>query len=134
MLKLLRWLKRNVDARSLEDSAAIDNIQYNSMSGAQKNISVGPALEYVGALTTAKKVSQGNQLFIFNTGSLDYVTMGSDSSVSKGTGPSANTFPCLGGQMTAYSAADYKYIIGTSALHLYILRDESNARINISDR
>lgn len=134
MLKLLKWLKRNVDSRPLEDDKIIENIMYNSMSGAQKNVSVGPALEYVGPLTAATKVAQGSQLYIYNTGALAYVTMGADSGIVAGTTPAANTFPCHANDYTLYSAGDYKYIRGTAALHLYILRDESNARANISDR
>jgi hypothetical protein len=134
MLKLLKWLKRNVDSRPLEDDKIIENIQYNSMAGAQKNVSVGPALEYVGPLTAATKVAQGSQLYIYNTGALAYVTMGEDNTVTAGTAPAADTFPCHANDYTLYSAGDYKYLIGTAALHLYILRDESNARANISDR
>jgi hypothetical protein len=134
MLKLLKWLKRNIDGRSVEDSGFIDNIQYNSMSGAQKNVSVGPALEYVGALTNSTKISPGSQLYIFNTGSLDYVTMGQTSTITVGSVPSKDTFPCQPNQYTLYSAADYKYIKGSSTIHLYVLRDESNVRANISDR
>jgi len=134
MLKLLKWLKRNIDGRSVEDSSVIDNIQYNSMSGGQKNVSVGPALEYIGALTNSIRIAPGSQLYIFNTGSLGYVTMGQTSTITVGTLPSKDTFPCQPNQYTLYSAADYKYIKGSSSIHLYILRDESNARANISDR
>lgn len=134
MLKLLRWLKRNVDSRPLEDDKIIENIIYNSMAGGQKNISIGPALEYVGPLTAATKIEQGSQLYIYNTGALAYVTMGSDNTITAGTAPAADTFPCKAADYTLYSAADYKYIKGTAALHLYVLRDESKVRANISDR
>lgn len=134
MLQLLKWLKRNVDSRPLEDDKIIENIQYNSMAGAQKNVTVGPALEYVGPLTNATKITQGSQLYIYNTGALAYVTMSDNGTITVGTAPSANTFPCKANDYTVYSAADYKYIRGAAALHLYVLRDESSVRANISGR
>ena len=124
---LKKWLKRAIDGRGIEGDIDLQNIQYNSMSGAQKNISVGPALEYVGPLTAATKVEPGSQLYILNTGALAYVTMG-DSGVSLVAGPAEHTFPVEANTMTPYSAADYTHVIGTAALHLYILRDESKAR------
>ena len=91
MLQLLKWLKRNVDSRPLEDDKIIENIQYNSMAGAQKNVTVGPALEYVGPLTNATKITQGSQLYIYNTGALAYVTMSDNGTITVGTAPSALT-------------------------------------------
>lgn len=131
---MLKWLKRNVDARPVEDPQIIDNIQYNSMSGGQKNLTVGPALQYVGALGTKTAITEGDQLYIFNTGALAYVTMGDNTLAVAGTAPGADTFPCLPGQFTPYSAADYTHIIGTASLHLYVLRDEARVRRNKSDR
>ena len=129
------WLKRNVDGRPVEDTGLIDNIEYNSMSGSQKNIEVGPALKYVSATNAATKICPGDQLFLFKTtAGLDYVTLGEDNSVVKGTAPAEDTFPVFGQEYTRISAADYNYIIGTADIHLYILRDEARARSNKTDR
>lgn len=131
---MLNWLKRNVDGRALEGPHEISNVEHNSMAGAKKTLEVGPALRYVSVTTTAVKVCPGDQLYIFNTGALGYVKMGETSGVTAATAPGADAFPCLAGQFTVYSAADYNYIIGSTALHLYILRDESVVRKNKSDR
>jgi hypothetical protein len=131
---MLKWLKRNFDARAGEDSHHIDNVEYNSMAGAKKIVEVGPALEYVGATTVATKVNPGDQLYIFNAGALGYIAMGEDNTVSAAVAPGEDAFPCLPNQFTVYSAADYNWIIGSADLHLYVLRDESRARVNKSDR
>lgn len=123
---LKNFLKRNVGSRGVQSDNDIDNIQYNSMSGAQKNISVGTALEYVGDLTAATRVYEGQQLFILNLGTLQYVTMSTENTVTANAVPGDDTFPVFPGQFTAYSAADYKYIVGSADLHLYILRDDSS--------
>lgn len=132
---LLKFLKRNVDSKAAEDRSMIENILYNSMSGGQKNLSVGPALEYVGSLAAKTAVNKGEQLFIFNTGALAYVKMGDDTLAGPvPTAPSADTFPCLAGVFTPYSSADYTHVIGSADLHLYILRDESKVRKDASSR
>jgi hypothetical protein len=131
---MLKWLKRNVDSRPLEDKGIIENIMYNSMSGGQKNLSIGPALKYVSALTAKTAINKGDQLFIFNAGALAYVTMGGDSLAAAGSAPGPDTFPCQPGVFTVYSAADYTNIIGGADLHLYVLRDESKTRKDISGR
>lgn len=115
-----------------EDSYAIENIEYNSYAGAQKNIEVGPALEYKAALGTEAGICPGDQLFIFKaTAGLGYVTLSETTGVVAGTAPAANTFPVFGQVYTPISAADYKFIIGNSAdIHLYVLKDDNQERVN----
>jgi hypothetical protein len=93
---LKKWLKRAIDGRGVEGDIDLQNIQYNSMAGAQKNLGVGPALEYVGPLSALiKLVEQGSQLYILNTtGGLLYVSMG-DETVSAGTAPADGVFPSM---------------------------------------
>ena len=122
------YLKRTVDGRAAEDQSTLQNVEYNSMSGGQKNLSVGPAMKYVSALTAAVAITPGDQLFIYNTTTADiFVKMGVGGVAAPGIVPAADTFPAAPG-LTAYSAGDYTHIIGTAALHLYILRDESVVR------
>jgi len=122
--------RRKIDGRNVEDSEIITNIEYNPFAGAQKNIEVGPALEYVSELTAATKICEGDQLFIFKaTAGLGYVTLGETNAVAVGSAPAADTFPVFGEQYTRISAADYKYIIGAAGIHLYILRDTSTERV-----
>ena len=123
-------LKRAVQGRSVEDTGTIENVQYNSMSGGQKNLGVGPALKFVGILTAAVAVPKGVQLFIYNTTAADlFVKMGTSAVGIPGIVPAADTFPCAPG-LTPYSAADYSHVIGTAPLYLYILRDETVVRNN----
>lgn len=112
-----------------EDSGHIDNIQYNSYSGAQKNVSVGPSLEYVGALDTAIRIREGEQYFVFNpTGGILYVTFGEESAPAAGTAPADNTFPAFATAYTPMSSWGYKFIIAQAGMHLYKLRDDSFVR------
>ena len=122
------YLKRTVDGRAAEDANTLGNVQYNSLSGGQKNIAIGPALKYVGILTAAIAVSKGSQLFIYNTTASDlFVKMGDAGIGVPGAVPAADTFP-VGPGLTAYSAADYSHIRGSATLHLYVLRDEAIVR------
>lgn len=123
--------RRRLDGRNTEDSHTIDNIEYNEFAGAQKNFEVGPALKYVGELDVAQGICSGDQLYIFKTTSgIGYVTLGDNSGIVVGTAPAANTFPVFGQVYTRVSAADYKYIIGAADIHLYILRDDTQERVN----
>lgn len=123
--------RRKFDGRNTEDSHTIDNIEYNEFSGAQKNFEVGPALKYVDELTSATAICPGDQLFIFKpSAGIAYVTMGDDNSIVNAGAPSADTFPVFGESYTRISAADYKYIIGAAGIHLYILRDDTQERVN----
>ena len=128
---LNKSFRRRLDGRNVEDSHTIDNIEYNEFAGAQKNFEVGPALEYVSATTVATKICPGDQLFLFKaTTGLGYATLGDDNTITTGSAPSANTFPVFGQVYTKISAADYKYIIGTADIHLYVLRDDTQKRAN----
>lgn len=123
--------RRRFDGRNTEDTAAISNIEYNPESGSQKNIEVGPALKYEKDLATATHIRLGEQLFIFkSTAGVGYVTLGDTNTITVGTAPAADTFPVFGQQYTRISGADYKYIIGTADIHLYVLRDDGLLRIN----
>jgi|VirMetMinimDraft_7_1064189.scaffolds.fasta_scaffold01061_11 hypothetical protein len=123
-------LRRKVGAQA-EDSHAIDNIEYNSFAGAQKNLEVGPALKYVDATAAEVRICPGDQLFLFKvTTGLGYVTLSKETGAVVGTAPAADTFPVQGQVYTPISAADYKYIIGTADIHLYVLRDSSQLRNN----
>lgn len=125
-------LKRKVGSESTEDEGTISNIQYNSEAGAQKNLSVGPSLVFIGALDTERIVSPGDQLYIFNsTNTISYIKMSKTASI--GVVPSApedHTFPIFGHVFTLYSASDYKYIKGNSNLYLYVLKDDVQIRNN----
>jgi hypothetical protein len=123
--------RRRIDGRNVEDSHSIDNIEYNEFSGAQKNVEVGPALKYVSATLAATGICPGDQLFLFKaTTGLGYVTLGESAGISLGTTPAADTFPVFGQVYTPISAADYHYIIGTADIHLYVLRDDTQERVN----
>lgn len=123
--------RRRLDGRNVEDSNTIENIEYNEFAGAQKNLEVGPALEYVSATAAATKICPGDQLFLFKaTTGLGYVTLGDTAGIALGIAPAADTFPVFGQEYTRISAADYKYIIGTADIHLYVLRDDTQERIN----
>lgn len=123
--------RRKVDGQCVEDANTIDNIEYSPYSGAQKNIEVGPALKYVSATAAEVSICPGDQLFLFKTTTgLGYVTLGVSSGVVLGTAPAADTFPVFGEEYTRISAADYKYIIGTADIHLYVLRDDNQERVN----
>jgi len=127
---MINFLKRADSGRGTEDPNHIVNTQYNSMSGGQKNLSVGPALEYVNVLTAAVAVQKGVQLFIYNNTAADlFVKMGASGVAAPGSVPAADTFPCAPG-LTSYSAADYSHVRGDANLYLYILRDETVVRNN----
>jgi hypothetical protein len=126
-----KGLKRVISSRQVEDSGAIDNIQYNSISGGQKNLSVGPALEYMGELTSVKEIAKGDILYIFKaTTDLGYITMGNDNTIVGASTPGNNIFPVFGEQFTIYSAYNFQYIIGAADIHLYRLVDDSAVRNN----
>jgi hypothetical protein len=126
-----KGLKRVVSSRQVEDPGTIDNIQYNSPSGAQKNLSVGPALEYIGELTAATEVEKGDTLYIFKASTgIGYITMGDSDTIVAGVAPAANVFPVFGQEFTLYAAYNYRYIIGAADIHLYRLIDDSAVRNN----
>lgn len=123
--------RRKIDGQCVEDSNTIENIIYNPFAGAQKNMEVGPALQYVSASATEVSIQPGDQLFIFKTtAGIGYVTLGKETGIATGVAPSANTFPVFGQQYTMISAADYKFIIGTADIHIYTLRDDNQERVN----
>jgi len=124
-------LRRKIDPRCTEDVGAIDNIEYNSHAGAKKTIEVGPGLVYVSNTLSEVAVAPGSQLFLFKTtGSVGYVTMSKTTGASVGTTPGADTFPVFGQVYTPISSSDYKFVIGTADIHLYILKDDNTARVN----
>jgi hypothetical protein len=126
-----KGLKRVVSSRQVEDPGTIDNIEYNSASGAQKNLNVGPALEYVGELTAVTEIAKGDILYIFKaTTGISYVTMGNDNTITQEVAPTINTFPVFGEEFTIYSAYNFQYIVGTADIHLYRLVDDSAVRNN----
>jgi hypothetical protein len=124
--------RRRINGKCVEDSHAINNIEYNDWSGAQKNITVGPALEFIGAATSEQVITPGDQLFIFkSTTGIGYVTLSETTGVVAGVAPAADTFPVFGEAYTPISAANYKFIIGTADTFLYKLRDDSSEfRVN----
>jgi len=104
-------LRRKIDGNCVEDSDAIDNIQYNAWAGCQKNMEVGPALEYVAELTSEKSINAGDQLFIFKTtAGLGYVTLSKVTGAVVGTAPAANTFPVFGEAYTRMVLLAYIFI------------------------
>lgn len=126
-----KFLKRSIHGRDTQDSQVIDNIEHNSWAGAQKNLEVGPALEYIGSLTAEQIVAKGEQLFIFKEAAgISYITMSETTGVVAGAAPAGNVFPVFQG-FTRYSAANYKYVISNVAgVHLYILKDDTKVRNN----
>ncbi len=121
-------LKRSVDV--VEDGGAIQNIEYSNDSGAKKTVEVGAALKYVSATTSAVAIEQGSQLFLFKaTTGLGYVTLSDDGIPVVGTAPAADTFPVFGQVYTPIAASDYKFVIGTADIHLYVLKDNSRVRV-----
>jgi len=122
--------RRKIDGKCVEDSHAIDNIQYNSYSGGQKNLEVGPALKYISNTAAEVAVCPGDQLFLFKTTvGVGYVQMAEVAGIGAVPGaPAGDVFPVLGESFTRYSAADYKFIKGSADIHLYILRDDNQVR------
>lgn len=122
-------LRRWVDGRKIEDADTLENIMYNDQSGAQKNVSAGPALEYISASAAEVKIAKGSLLWIFkSTAGIGYVTMATDTTPVLGVAPGANTFPVFGQQWTQYSSDHYNRIIGTADIHIYIMKDETGYR------
>jgi hypothetical protein len=123
--------RRKIDGKRVEDSHAIDNIEYNPYAGAKKSIPVGAALIFVGDATTEIKVEPGDQLYFFKTTTgLGWVTMSDSSGASAGTGPAADTFPIQGQVFTVYSADSYTYVIASAGVYLYKLKDDTQYRYN----
>lgn len=121
-------LKRSVDI--VEDSGSIDNIEYNNDAGAKKTLEVGAPLKYISVTTTATNIMPGDQLFFFKTtAGLGYVTFSEDGVPVVGTAPAADTFPVFGQVYSPVAASDYKFVIGTADIHLYVLKDASKVRI-----
>ena len=120
--------------KCVEDSHSIDNIEFNDWSGAQKNIEVGAALEFVSVTTNDVKICPGEQLFLFKTtAGVGYVKLGDGTGAigAVPTAPEADTFPVFGQQYTPISAADYKAIKGSADIYLYKLKDDSSEfRVN----
>lgn len=125
-----KFFRRRIDGRHVEDTQTIDNIQYNSEAGAQKNMAVGPALKFIGDASSELIVTPGDQLFFFKTTTgLGWVEMSETPGIGAvGTAPADNTFPLEGQSFTAYSAADYKYVKASAGVYLYILRDDNHLR------
>jgi hypothetical protein len=126
-----KGLKRVVSSRQVEDPGTIDNIQYNSASGGQKNLSVGPALEYLGELTSVIEITKGDILYIFKaTTGIGYITMGDNNTILGTSIPGTNVFPVFGEEFTIYSANNFQYIVGAADIYLYKLIDDSAIRNN----
>lgn len=123
-------LKRTVN--EVEDSGAIDNIEYNSEAGAKKTLEVGPALEFVSVTTAEVAIVPGSQLYLFKTdASVGYVKMAKTTGVSApGAVPAADTFPVQPMVYTPISASDYKFIRGGATIYLYVLKDSSITKVN----
>jgi hypothetical protein len=123
--------RRKINGQCVEDSHAIENIEYNAYAGAQKNLEVGPALRFVSVTTSEVKICAGDQLFLFKTTSgLGWVELSESAGIGVvGTTPSANTFPVFGQEYTRISAADYKYIKGAADIFLYVLKDDNQERV-----
>jgi hypothetical protein len=128
----MKLFRRKLDGRLVEDTQTIENIEYSPFAGAQKNMEVGPALEFIGDSSAELIVAPGDQLFFFkSTTGFGWVEMSQTSGIGAvGTAPAANTFPIQGEGFTRYSAADYKYIKTTAGIFLYILRDDNQLRHN----
>lgn len=126
--------KRRITGEQSEDCHKISNIEYNSYAGGQKNLAIGPALEYIGTLDAVKVIPAGVQLYVFNpTAGILYVTLDEDSTATPtaGTAPAANTFPAFAASYTPIAADAYRVIIGQAGLHLYKLKDDSKYRVDI---
>ena len=122
-----RWVTGN----KIEDEATLENIMYNDQAGAQKNVVAGPALEYIGNTAVPMRITKGDQLYIFKTtAGVGYITLGDDNSIVAGSSPSADTFPVFGQLFTNYSADEYEWIVGSSAIHVYKMKDASGYRRN----
>jgi hypothetical protein len=130
-MNISRIIRRWVDGRRIEDPEILENIIYNDQSGAQKNVAVGPALEYIGELTAATAIAPGDLLYIFKpSAGIGYVTLGQTNAIVAGAAPAIDTMPVIGGNFTLYSADNYKYIIGAAGIYLYKMKDETGKRYN----
>lgn len=123
-------LKRTVN--EVEDGGAIDNIVYNSESGAKKTVEVGPALTFVGVTTNEVAIVPGSQLFLFKTdAAVGYVKLAAVTGVGvPGAAPAADTFPVQPMVYTQIAASDYKFIRGSASIYLYKLKDSSVTKVN----
>ena len=124
--------RRRVNGQCVEDADTLDNIMYNPWAGAQKNIEVGPALQFISVTTAAVSISPGDQLFLFKTtAGLGWVELSTTTIAGAvATAPAANTFPVKGEDYTRISAADYKFIKGAADIYLYRLIDDNQERVN----
>jgi hypothetical protein len=123
-------LKRKVTEP--QDTGTIENIEYDSGSGAKKTLEVGPALKFVAALTAVVDIHPGDQLFILKTTvGIGYVTLSKTATPPTAVSvPAVDTFPVFGEAYTPVSAADYKKIIGTADTFLYVLRNDNRLKVN----
>ena len=123
-------LRRKIHGNCAESSNVIDNIEYNAYSGAQKIIEVGPALKFAAAITAEYQFCPGDQLFVFNpTAAIAYVTLSKVTGAAAGVAAGVDTFPVFAEAYTPISGSDYKFIIGTAGLFLYVLRDDNQQLI-----
>jgi len=127
-----RFFRRKLDGRLIEDSQTIDNIEHNSEAGAQKNMEVGPALKFIGDASSELIITPGDQLFFFKTtAGLGWVEMSETAGIGVvGSAPADNTFPIDGQTFTRYSASTYKYVKTSADVYLYILKDDTQLRVN----
>jgi hypothetical protein len=117
--------------KETEDPSAIKAIEYNAYAGAQKSLESGPYLDYVGTLDQVYRVQPGDIVYIFQaTDVVTYITMGKDDTIMPDTAPAKNVFPVIGIGYTIYAVGENKYIVGSISQHLYILKDDNQARIN----
>lgn len=123
-------IRRRV-GKELEDPSAVKVIEYNAYAGAQKIVDAGPYLDYIGPLSATYRVQPGDILYIFQaTDVVTYVTMGMDDTITADNAPAKNVFPVIGIGYTIYSVGENKYVTGAASQHLYILKDDNEARIN----
>lgn len=139
---------RNVPGNRVQDESTIVNTQYNEVSGAQKQIDVGPKLlplltvvagaevKTTNATTAIGLPSMGRNLAIYNNSAVAAtVTFGDASVISQAIGTVNATsgavgIPCTPNAWSYHSAGDATFVITSSVnLIVFLIDDETSILI-----
>lgn len=133
--------KRNVIGNKVQDSAAIQAMQFNEQAGAQKQVEVGPKLLPLDAgtgapttnATTAKALpSMGRSIAVYNNGTIGSITFGDATVTSLAIGATNATtkavgIPCPPNAWTYLSAGEATHVIASAAtMFVFLIADDTS--------
>jgi hypothetical protein len=134
-------LKRNIKGNRTYDSSIIEANIYSESAGAQKNSEVGRCLVAIpnaangttNATTAIALPSKGRNLAVYNnSGSLESITLGKDSSVAS-LAPGITDInknvgiPCMPNEWTYIACNDKQWVIASAAtLLVFLIEDETS--------